>query len=164
MLIFTVLFNSSQTSSDPISSLWWELLVQIETHPHLMFSSPTSGSPTPHLIFLLCPELLLWDLCSAASWRQLRRGSAGSFSLTQSCLTLCDPMDCNTSSFPVLHHLLEFAQTHVHWVGDALQPSHPLLSPAPSAFIPSRHQGLFQWVGSSHQVAKVLELQHQSFQ
>ena len=164
MLIFTVLFNSSQTSSDPISSLWWELLVQIETHPHLMFSSPTSGSPTPHLIFLLCPELLLWDLCSVASWRQLRRGSDGSCSLTQSCLTLCDPMDCNTSGFPVLHHLLEFAQTLVHWVGDALQPSHPLLSPSPPAFILSQHQGLFQWVSSSHQVAKVLELQHQSFQ
>ena len=66
---------------------------------------------------------------------------------------------------PVYHQLPEFTQTHVRWVGDAIQPSHPLLSPSPS-FNLSQHQGLFQWVSSSHQVAKVLEfqLQHQSFQ
>ena len=72
-------------------------------------------------------------------------------------------MDYSTLDFPVLHHLSEFAQTHVHWLGDAIQPSHPLSSPSP-AFSFSQHQGLFQWVSSSHQVAKVLELQHQSFQ
>ena len=60
--------------------------------------------------------------------------------------------------------LLEFVQTHVHWVGDAIQPSHPLSSPSPPALNLSQHQGLFQWVGSLHQVAKLLELQHQSFQ
>ena len=87
-------------------------------------------------------------------------------SVTQSCLTLCDPMDCSMSGFPVLHHLLESAQTHVHWVGDAIQPSHPLSSPYPPAFNLSQHQGLFKWVSLSHQVAKVLEFQfqHQSFQ
>ena len=87
-------------------------------------------------------------------------------SITQSCLTLCDPMNCSMPGFPVLYHLLEFAQTHAHWVDDAIQPSHPLSSPSPPAFNLSQHQGLFQWVGSSHQVAKVLELklQHQSFQ
>ena len=81
-------------------------------------------------------------------------------------LTLCDPMDCSTLGFPVHHQLPELAQTHVHWVGDAIQPSHPLLSPFPPAFNLSQHQGLFKWVSSSHQVAKVLEfqLQHQSFQ
>ena len=68
-------------------------------------------------------------------------------------------MDCNTPGFPVLHHLRELAQIHVHRVSDAIQPSHPLLSPSP-AFNLSQHQGLFQSVGSSHQVAKVLELQH----
>ena len=75
-------------------------------------------------------------------------------------------MDCSTLGFPVLCYLLEFAQTHVHWVGDAIQPSHPLLSPSLPAFNLSQHQGLFQWVDSSHQVAEVLEfqLQHQSFQ
>ena len=71
----------------------------------------------------------------------------------------------HTPGFPVLHHFLELAQTHVHWVGDAIQPSHPLLSPSPPAQNLSQHQGLFQWVSSSHQVAKVLELQfqHESF-
>ena len=80
-------------------------------------------------------------------------------------LWLCDPMDCSMPGFPV-HHLLEFAQTHVHWVGDAIQPCHPLGSPSPPGFNLSQHQGLFQWVGSSYQVAEVLEfqLQHQSFQ
>ena len=77
--------------------------------------------------------------------------------VTQSCPTLCDPMDCSTPGFPVLHHLPEFAQTHVHWVNGAIQPSHPLSSPFPPALNLSQHQGLFQWVGSSHQVAKVLE-------
>ena len=70
-------------------------------------------------------------------------------SVAQKCLPLCDPMDCSTPSFPVLHHLPEFAQTHVRWVSDAIQSSHLLLSPSPPAFIPSQHQGLFQWVGSS---------------
>ena len=87
-------------------------------------------------------------------------------SVTQSGPNLCDPVDCSTPGFPVLHHLPEFAQTHVHWVGDAIQLSHPLLLPSPSAFNLSQHQGLFKWVSSSHQMAKVLKLQwqHQSFQ
>ena len=87
-------------------------------------------------------------------------------SVTQSCLTLCDPMDCSTPGFPVHHQPLELTQTQIHWVGDAIQPSHPLSSPSPPAFHLSQHQGLFQWVSSLHQVVKVLEfqLQHQSFQ
>ena len=87
-------------------------------------------------------------------------------SVTKSCLTLCDPMHCSTPGFPVLHHLPEFAQTHVHWVSDAIQPCHPLSSPFPPALNISQHQGLFQWVGFLHQMAKVLELQlqHQSSQ
>ena len=84
----------------------------------------------------------------------------------QSCPTLCDPIDCSTPGLPVHHQLPEFTQTHVHWIGDAIQPSHPLLSPSPLAFNLSQHQGLFKWISCSHQVAKVLEfqLQHQSFQ
>ena len=86
-------------------------------------------------------------------------------SVTQSCLTLCSPMDCSTPGFPVLHYLPEFAQTHVHWVGDAIQTSHSLLPAFPPALNLSQHQGLFQWIGSSNQIAKVLELQlQQSFQ
>ena len=75
-------------------------------------------------------------------------------------------MDYSTPGLPVHHQPLELTQTHVHWVGDAIQPSHPLSSPSPPAFNLSQHQGLFKWVSSSHQVAKVLEfqLQHQSFQ
>ena len=83
----------------------------------------------------------------------------------KSCPALHGPMYCSMPGFPVPHHLVEFAQVHVHWIGDAIQPSPPL-SPSSSAFSLSQHQGLFQWLGSSHQVAKVLELQphHQSFQ
>ena len=86
-------------------------------------------------------------------------------SVTQSCPTLCDPMNCSTPGLPVHHKLLKFTQTHAHRVSDAIQPSHPLSSPSPPAPNPSQHQGLFQRVNSSHEVAKVLEiqLQHQSF-
>ena len=70
--------------------------------------------------------------------------------VAKSCLTLGNPMDCSTPGFPILHYLLESAQTHVHWVGDAIQPSHPLSPPSPFAFNPPQHQGLFQWVGSLH--------------
>ena len=74
-------------------------------------------------------------------------------SLAQLCPTLYDPMDCNTSGFPVHHHLPELAQTHVHWVSDAIQPSHPLPSPSPPALNLSQYQGLFRRGSSSHQVA-----------
>ena len=87
-------------------------------------------------------------------------------SVVQSYPTLCDPMKLSTAGLPVHHQLLEFTQTHVHWFGDTIPPSHPLSSPSPPTFNLSQHQGLFQWVSSLHQVAKVLEyqLQHQSFQ
>ena len=83
-----------------------------------------------------------------------------------SCVWLCNPMDCGTPGFPVHHQLPELTQTHVHWIGDARQPSQPLSPPSPPTFNLSQDQGLFQWISSSHQVAKVLEfqLQHQSFQ
>ena len=87
-------------------------------------------------------------------------------SVTQSCPTLRNTMDHSTPGLPVHHQLLESIQTHVHWVGDAIQPSEPLSSLSPSAFNLSQYQGLFKWVSSLHQVAKVMEfqLQHQSFQ
>ena len=72
-------------------------------------------------------------------------------SITQLCLTLCNPMHCSMPGFPVLHHLSELAQTHVHWVGDAFQPSYPLSSPSPPAFNLSQHQDLYQWVSSWYQ-------------
>ena len=79
-------------------------------------------------------------------------------SVAQLCLTLCDPMNRSMPGLPVHHQLPEFTQTHVHQVGDAIQPSHPLPSPSPAPN-PSQHQGPFQWVNSSHEVAKVLEFQ-----
>ena len=89
-------------------------------------------------------------------------------SITQLCLTLGNSMDCSTPGLPVHHQLPESTQTHVHWVGDAMKPSHPLSSPSPPALNLFQHQGLFKRVSSSHQLAKVLEFQpqaqHQFFQ
>ena len=95
-------------------------------------------------------------MCSAVSVQS---------SSAQSCPTLCNPMDSNTPGLALHHQLPELTQTHVHWVGDAIQPSHSLSFPSPALNL-SQHQGLFKWVSSLHQVAKVLEfqLQHQSFQ
>ena len=97
---------------------------------------------------------------------QLISNSVQFTSVTQSCLTLCDPMNCSTSGFPIHHQLPGPVQTHVHPVSDDIQPSHPLSSLYLPALSLSQHQGLFQWVSSSHQVAKLLkiQLQHQSFQ
>ena len=94
------------------------------------------------------------------------KGSVQFSSVAQSCPILCSSMDCSMPGLPVHCKLSEFTQPHVHWVGDAIQPSHPLSSLSPPAFNLSQNQGLFKWVSSSHQVAKVLEfqLQHQSFQ
>ena len=80
-------------------------------------------------------------------------------SVAQLCPTLCYPMNHSTPVLPVHHQLPECTQTHVHWVGDVIQPSHPLLSPSPPALNLSQHQGLFKWVSSLHQVAKILEFQ-----
>ena len=87
-------------------------------------------------------------------------------SVSKLCLTLRNPLNCSMPGFSVLHYLPEFAQTHAHWFSDAIQPSHPLSPPSTPALNLSQHQGLFQWIGSSRQVAKGLEfqLQHQSFQ
>ena len=129
-------------------------------------------------LILCCPLVLLSSIfpsirvSSSELALQIRWPKCWSFSfsqfssVTQSCPTLCDPMDYSTPGFPVHHQLLELAQTHVHWVCDAIQPSHPLSSPSPPALNLFQHQGFFQWVSSLHQVAKVLELQlqHQSFQ
>ena len=93
-------------------------------------------------------------------WKAKQQFSPVQFtSVAQSCSTLCDPMNSSTPGLPVHHQLPEFTQTRVHWVGDAIQPSHPLSSPSPPAPNLSQHQSLFQWVNSSHEVAKVLELQ-----
>ena len=104
--------------------------------PHgLQHAGPPCPSPTPGVYSNSCPLSWWW-------------------SVTRSCPTLCDPMDCSMPGLPVHHQLTEFTQTHVHWVGDAIQPSHLLSSPSLAALNLSQHQGLFQWISSSHQVAK----------
>ena len=122
-------------------------------------------SAVPSLSRLMSPGI--WKNCTDFTVRLLRVQTSPltlCCSVTQSYLTLCNPRDCSTPGFPVLHHLLELAQTQVHQVSDAIQPSHPVSTHSPPALNLSQHQGLFQWVSSSHQVAKVLKFQHQSFQ
>ena len=149
--------------------------MQSDTKPYwfsLLQSSPISSLPLctctalVQMIIFSC-----WDSYSGlliglpASTLRLFQTINFCCSVAQLCLTLCDPMGCITPGLPVHHQLPELAQTHVHWVRDTIQPSHPLSSPSPPALNISQHQGLFQWVSSSHQVAKGLELQlqHQSF-
>ena len=136
-----------------ITSATWEAKVKVlvtQSCPTLW--NPMDCSPPGSSVHGICQARIL-------QWVQFS-------SVAQSCPTLCNPMNRSTPGLPVHHQLLKFTQTHVHRVADAIQPSHPLSSPSPPAPNPSQHQGLFQWVNSSHEVAKVLEfqLQHQSFQ
>ena len=135
----------------------WDSRKRIITGQRSTYPSTPPGKDGPRALRGIC------SIFRVSKWQQLTRVLS---SVAQSCPTLCNPMDCSTPGLLVHQQLPELAQTHVHWVGDAIQPSHPLLSPSPPAFNLSQHQGLFQWVRSSHQVAKVLEfqLQHQSFQ
>ena len=100
---------------------------------------------------------------SVFTWSQLSSVQFSSVRSLSHWVTLCNPMECSMPGF-LVHQFLEITQTHVHWVGDAIQPSHPLSSPSPPTFNLSQHHSFLQWVSSSHQVAQVLELQHQSFQ
>ena len=136
------------------------ILVQVGVL-NLIKGTAGSTSTTAHL-----DEFLSRILCSREEHLEMFSISVIISSVAQSCLTLCDPIDCSTPGFPVHHQLPELAQTLVHRVSDAIQPSHPLSSPSPPAFNLYKQQGLFQWVSSLHQVANVLEfhLQHQSFQ
>ena len=102
----------------------------------------------------------LWILphsCHLSGAQELFKPSVQFNSVAQSCPTLCDPVNRSTPGLPVHHQLPEFTQTHVHWVRDTIQPSHPLSSPFPPAPNPSQHQSLFQWVNSSHEVAKIFK-------
>ena len=132
----------------------------LRTHNFWHLPCPPFLSKAIKLFFYASPQLLSLRFDSVLSaWVQFS-------SVTQSCPTLCDSMNCSTPGLPVHHQLLETTQTHVRWVSDAIQLSHPLSSPSPPALNLSQHQGLFKWISSSHQVAKVLEfqLQQQSFQ
>ena len=109
-------------------------------------------------LFAFCPQ----SFPASGTFLMSRMFTSVQFtSVTQSCPTLCNPTNHSMPGLPVHHQLPEFTQTHVHQVGDAIQPSHPLSSPSPPAPNPSQHQGFFQWVNFSHEVAKVLEFQLQ---
>ena len=127
---------------------WGSLLTPVRSHPARLSQSTTLSS---------------LNHTANSHWLSvLHMFSSVQFSsVAQSCPTLCNPMNHSMPGFHVHHQLLESTQTHVHRVGDAIQPSHPLSSPSPPAPNPFQHQGLFQWVNSSHEVAKVLEFQLQ---
>ena len=122
---------------------------------------PPGDLPDPGIkpTSLMSPALAGGFFTTSATWEALELVSVQFSPVTQSCPTLCNPMNCSMPGLPVHHQLLEFTQTNVHRVSDAIQPSHPLSSPSPPAPNPSQHQSLFQWVRSLHEVAKVLEFQ-----
>ena len=135
----------------------------------------TPGLPVHHQLPEFTQTLVHWVGDTIQPFHPLSSPSPSALNLSQhqfslvqslSRVWLCDPMNRSVPGLPVHHQLPEFIQTHVHWVSDAIQPSHTLSFPSPPAPNPSQHQSLSQWVSSSHQVAKVLEfqLQHQSFQ
>ena len=142
------------SNSCPLS--WW-------CHPTISssvipFSScpqslPASGSFLMSQLFASCDQSI--EASASASVLPIQFSSVQSLS----CVRLFDPVNCSTPGLPVHHQLLEFTQTHIHRVSDAIQPFNPLLSPSHPAPNPSQHQSLFQWVNSSHEVAKVLEFQ-----
>ena len=138
-LTYSLSFYSSNSSRDPVLRIWKFIacLWMFYSHKFQKFHKKVILTQGPLNFFI----------------------SVHFSSAAQSCPTLCDPMDCSTPGLPVHHQLLELTQTHVHWVGDAIQPSHPLSWPSAPTFNHSQHQGLFRWVSSSHQVAKVLEFQ-----
>ena len=116
-----------------------------------------------HICFLFFDTLFKFWLDVFALWNFAKLKITVQFSsVAQSCPTLCDPMNRSMPGLPAHHQLLEFTRTHVHGVSDAIQPSHPLSSPSPPAPNPSQHQSLFQWVNSSHKVAKVLSFRQMS--
>ena len=128
-------------------------------------------SLSPDHIWSIIQQSLITLNWVCATWFLLRKWSKSILivsycSFPMWCLTLWNPMDSSTPGFSVLHYLSEFYQTHIHWIGDTIQPSHPLSSLSSPVLSLSQHLGLFQWVGSLHQVAKALQLQlqHESFQ
>ena len=161
-------------TSLPIPSLWvisvyqpWAPCIMPQTWAgnsfHMWyftcFNAILPNHPTFALSHRVQKTVLYICVSFAVSHTGLSFSSVQFSSVAQSCPTLCDPMNRNTPGLPVHHQLLEFTQTHIHWVSDAFQPSHPLSSPSPLAPNPSQHQSLFQGVNSSHEVAKVLEFQ-----
>ena len=157
---------------------YWKVVAEPQKMPGFLASRGVEFNPGPEMRLdrskLLCSKVLLkYKRDRKSFWHSHQKGDRECHpanvqfnSVTQSCPTLCDPINCSTPGLRVHHQLLEYTQTHIHLVGDAIQPSHSLSSSSPPAFNPSQQQGIFKWVSSSHQVAKILkfQLQHQSFQ
>ena len=151
-------FQNFQWKTDSyyaMSLMWFSPEVVFNSCNHTDCSPP--GSSVHEILQARILEWVAIPFSRGCSWPR----DQTQVSVTKSFPPLCNPVDCSTPGFLVLHYLPEFIQTHVHRVGDAIQPSHPLSSPSPPAFNVSQHQGLFQWVSSSHQVIKILELQLQ---
>ena len=158
-----------------LQEIWTYFVVVVQLLSHVwLFATPRTAAHQYSLPFTISHTLLilmsiesmmpsnhlLQHHSSKASVLQCSAFFMSSVSsVAQSCPALCDPMNPSTPGLPVHHQLPEFTQTHVHWVGDAIQLSHPLLFPSLPAPNPSPHQSLFQWVNSLHEVAKVLEFQ-----
>ena len=140
-----------ETGSDADSSKVWDRILR---YFHFIIKGESNTRWQATFIEVLFIKLYFCLPVTSTSYSSVQFSS-----VTQSCLTLCDPMNSSTPGLPVHHQFPEFTQTHVHWVSNAIQPSHPLSSPSPPAPNPSQHQCLFQWVNSSHEVAKVLEFQ-----
>ena len=160
--------HSPQLGRDRLPKLWVFLVFCLFCCLLLLSAMPLGHGfsvSTSNLMNPCTRQWSCWFSCSSALMK-LPCWPNCCCSVAKLCPTLCDPMDWSTPGSPVLLHLPESAYTHVHWVGDAIQPSCPLLSPSPPVFNLSQHQGLLQRISSSHQAAKVLELQlqHQSFQ
>ena len=166
---FWLLFYNKQIirSCDTLMIIF--LIMQVRVKIIKNFSASTVNEREILSAFLTTCRLVSIPFPSKMNDKDLHANSLFSVqfsSVAQSCPTVYDPMNCSIPGLPVHHQLPESTQTHIHQVGNAIQLSHPLSSPSPPALSLSQHQGLFQWVSSLHQVAKVLEfqLQHQSFQ
>ena len=147
--------NLNSNPKVTVSNTWWTTSVFIQIQIYFAIFCTSTHTPPTHSL-----QDCLWLTSRIVFFFQLSITHIQFSSVAQSCLNLCDPMDCSTQGFPVRHQLPELIQTYVHPVGDAIQPSHPLSSPSPPTFNPSQHQVLFKWVSSSHQVAKILEFSY----
>ena len=161
LILIKITFNIC-ISNQPYFKVFWTFSIKLfKILPTFLYCPHPKPHPQEYLIYWIT-QIWVLNMCHLGfSMKQPVQ-----FSSAQPCLTLCNPMNRSTPGLPVHHQLPESTQTHVHWVSDAIQPSHPLSSPSPPVLNLSQHQGLFQRVSSSHQLAKVLEfqLQHQSFQ
>ena len=153
--VFVLFVNNEASTLTKIPTYHQNQKTQRGTDYNFILKTQSMSKESQCMILLgLHPRF--WSLCLLQS---LTTHSVQFNSVAQSCPTLCDPMNPSTPGFPVHHQLSEFTQTQVHWVSDAIQPSHPRWSPFPPAPNPSQHQSLFQWVSSLNEAAKVLEFQ-----